>query len=65
MDAATLFLVLVIDGKARQEHPRYFPNVAACEAYVDDLKQKLATMPVASSIASYECMRWYTASSVK
>lgn len=62
MDAATLFLILMIDGKTREEHPRQFPDVAACEAYVDDLKQKLTTMPVASSVKSYDCMRWYAIS---
>lgn len=62
MDTATLFLVLMIDGKPRKEHPRQFTDVAACEDYVDDLKRKLTTMPVASSVERYECMRWYAIS---
>lgn len=62
MDPATLFMVLQINGKDREEHPRQFPDVAACEAYVTDFKEKLARMSVPGSIKSYECMRWYAVS---
>jgi hypothetical protein len=59
MDAATLFLVLVINGKEREEHPRVFPNVTACEAHVADLKSKIAQYPFPAEVARYDCMRWY------
>jgi hypothetical protein len=62
MDAATLFMVLEINGRDRKEPPRLFPNVAACEAHVSQTREDLLRMPVPSSIKSYECMRWYAIS---
>ncbi len=59
MDAATLYMLLEIKGRDREEYPREFPTVAACEAYVSDFKKRLSQTTVPSSIKSYECMRWY------
>jgi hypothetical protein len=59
MDPATLFMIVQINGKDREEHPRQFPSVAACEKHVSDFRGWLARNPTRSSIKSYECMRWY------
>jgi len=62
MDAATLFMVLEINGHERKEPPRLFPNVAACEAHASQTREQLSRMPVPSSIKRYECQRWYAIS---
>jgi hypothetical protein len=64
MDAATLYMVLTLNGADRQEFPKHFESSAACEAYVSNFKKRLARLQFPASIKRYECMRWYVVSPV-
>lgn len=59
MDAATLCIVINLNGSEREYRPAQFPSVQACETYVTNLRKRLNDLPFPASVQRYECMRWY------